>query len=194
MERVAAAFEPHRFVGDRHFDPELLRLAERAAHQRHAGNPGREAEIILDSGRGAGLAAEGAAIEGRAPTAPPTPHRPRSRARPARRRHDHVVEASGSIGADQTDAAGELAFGRIAQQLPPGQSTIGSSSGSTSKRSTRVCAQLSCLGIELLMGMAVAAEEIDQPQHVGIARRGRRSPARRRRSRAGRRAGGSAHA
>src|SRR4051794_22196084 len=58
VARLIAAFELHRFLGNRDLDPELLRLAEGAAHQRHAGNAGREAEVILDSGRGAGLAAE----------------------------------------------------------------------------------------------------------------------------------------
>ena len=52
---------------------------------------------------------------------------------------------------------------------PPGQSTIGSSSGSTWKRSIRVRAQLSLSGIEALVRMAVAAEEVDQPEHVAVA-------------------------
>ena len=64
MARVVAAFELHRLVGDRDFDPELLRLAEGPAHQGHARNAGREAEVILDPRRSARLAAERAAIDG----------------------------------------------------------------------------------------------------------------------------------
>ena len=44
-------------------DSELLRLAESAAHQRHAGDAGRKAEVILDPRRSARLTAERAAID-----------------------------------------------------------------------------------------------------------------------------------
>ena len=64
MARIVAALELHRFVGDGDFDPELLRLAESAAHQRHSGNARRKPEIILDARGGSGLAAERAAVDG----------------------------------------------------------------------------------------------------------------------------------
>ena len=120
VARVVAAFELHRFVGNGDLDPELLRLAERAAHQRHAGNAGREAEVILDPRRGAGLAAERAAIDGE--------HRQpfgagvdggREPGRPGAD-DDDVVEPVGVDRADQADAARDLVLARIAQQIAVG--------------------------------------------------------------------------
>ena len=55
--------EARRLVGDRHLGSEFLRLIVGARHQRHAGDAGREAEIVFDPRRRAGLAAERAAIE-----------------------------------------------------------------------------------------------------------------------------------
>src|SRR5690242_13382793 len=63
VARVVAALEPHRLIGNGDLDPELLRLAERAAHQRHAGNAGGEAEVIFDPGGRTGLTAERTAID-----------------------------------------------------------------------------------------------------------------------------------
>ena len=63
MARVVAALEPHRLVRDRQLDSEFLRLAVGPAHQRHAGNAGREAEIIFDPRRRARLPAERAAVD-----------------------------------------------------------------------------------------------------------------------------------
>src|SRR3546814_7295278 len=62
-QRIVAAFQIDRFVRNRRFDAELLRLAERPAHERHARDTGRKAEVILDPGGRAGLSAEGAAVE-----------------------------------------------------------------------------------------------------------------------------------
>src|SRR5205085_1053175 len=58
VARIVAALEFHGLVGDRDLDAEFLRLAECAAHQCHARNPGRKAEIILDPRGCAGLAPE----------------------------------------------------------------------------------------------------------------------------------------
>src|SRR5947209_2906014 len=58
-----AASQTHDFVGYRHLGAELLRLVVRARHERHAGDPGGKAHVVLDPGRRAGLSAEGAAIE-----------------------------------------------------------------------------------------------------------------------------------
>src|SRR5205085_11983961 len=63
MARVVPAFELHRLVGNRELDAELLRLAERASHQSHSRDAGREAEVVLDPSGGTGLAAERAAIQ-----------------------------------------------------------------------------------------------------------------------------------
>src|SRR5438093_368588 len=45
-----AAPQTHHFVGYRHLGAELLRLVVRARHERHTGNPGGEAHVVLDSG------------------------------------------------------------------------------------------------------------------------------------------------
>ncbi len=50
-------------IRDRHFGAEFLRLIISARHQRHAGDAGREAQIILDARRSARLSAKGAAIQ-----------------------------------------------------------------------------------------------------------------------------------
>ena len=50
-------------VGDGHLDAELQRLVVGRRHQRHAGDAGGKAEIVLDPRRGAGLAAEGPAVQ-----------------------------------------------------------------------------------------------------------------------------------
>ena len=86
VARLVAALELHRFVGNGDLDPELLRLAEGAAHQRHAGDAGREAEVILDPRRGAGLAAERAAVDRQHRQALRGRHRRRWQGRRGRRR------------------------------------------------------------------------------------------------------------
>ena len=70
---VVAAFELHRLVRNRDLDAELLCLAEGAAHQRHSGNAGREAEIVLDPRRCAGLPAERAAVDASSTDRPSDP-------------------------------------------------------------------------------------------------------------------------
>ena len=148
VARIVAAFELHRLVGDRDLDPELLRLAEGAAHQRHAGNAGREAEIILDPRRGAGLPAERAAVD-------------RKHGKPFRTRHRPTVARPAGPGADDDDVvklvrcrsgrparrsvrAGPRSDCAAAARRDKARSA--SSSGVTLKRSTSVCAQLSSAG------------------------------------------------
>src|SRR6476469_7382906 len=58
-----AAFELHRLIRDEDLDSELLSLAERAAHERHTGDSGRKAEVILDPRRSARLTAERTTID-----------------------------------------------------------------------------------------------------------------------------------
>jgi hypothetical protein len=48
---------------DQHLDAELLRLHEGAAGQRLPRDAGRKAQVVLDARAGAGLAAEGAAVQ-----------------------------------------------------------------------------------------------------------------------------------
>ena len=77
-----------RFVGDGNFGAEFLRLVVGPRHQRQAGNAGGKTQVILDPGRGPGLAAEAPAIQhqGRKPfrggidaeaASPPGRHHPR---------------------------------------------------------------------------------------------------------------------
>ena len=54
--RSALAGELRRGLGDHHLSTELLRLRERPVRQLLAGDPHREAEVVLDSGARAGLA------------------------------------------------------------------------------------------------------------------------------------------
>jgi hypothetical protein len=100
---------------DRRFDSELLRLGVSAGHQRHAADRSRKAQIVLDPGRGAGLAAEGTAVE-------------HQDGEPFRRRIDrggktrragpddrHVIDAILIDRSHQSDATGELGLAGIAQ-------------------------------------------------------------------------------
>ena len=168
---VALRCEPHDLVRDRHLGAELLRLVEGARHQRHAGDAGREPQVVLDPRGRARLAAERAAVE----------HDDRQ---PFRRAVDRGSEPRRS-GADDRDV---VHLGRIdrlergrgsgrarprsdcAASRPFGQSTIGSSDGSTWKRSMSVRAHRVGVGIELLVRVPVAREKSGQPQHVGMVR------------------------
>ena len=59
----ASQSSPPTSAGISDLGAELLRLHERAARQRLAGDAGGKAEIVLDARARAGLAAEGARIE-----------------------------------------------------------------------------------------------------------------------------------
>ncbi len=61
--RGAAAVEPRDLQRDGDLGAEFQRLAEGASGQRLAGDAGREAQIVLDPGRRAGLAADRALVE-----------------------------------------------------------------------------------------------------------------------------------
>ena len=67
-------------------DAEFQRLIEGASGERHAGDAGGKAEIILDSRGGAGLPAKGLGIEHDGRQALRTPHKPPRRVRRAPRR------------------------------------------------------------------------------------------------------------
>src|SRR5678815_4417881 len=116
MARIVTAFELHSFVGDCHFDAELLRLVEGSAHQGHSRNSGRKAEVILDARRSSGLAAERAAVDGQYRQAL---GRGIDRCRQASRAgadHNSVIESIGVERPDQADAPSELVLAWIAQQ------------------------------------------------------------------------------
>ena len=167
-EIAIARFELHRLGGNRHLDAKFLRLGEGAAHQRHAGNAGRKAEIILDPGRCAGLAAKGAAVERQ--------HRETLRAgidrgrQPGRAGADHgdVEDMIGVDRADQADAAAERGFGRIAQQLAARAEHDRQLLGRDLEALDQGARAFVLVRVETGVRMAVAGEEALQPQHVGI--------------------------
>src|SRR5262249_400607 len=104
-------------LGDRHLGAELLGLRVGACHQREATNAGWKAEIILNAWRGAGLAAEGARIQydhfkafGCRIHRGAEPGGPRSDDR-------DVVKSVAVDRARQAEAARELMFGGVAQEI-----------------------------------------------------------------------------
>ena len=163
------ASQAHDLVRDRHLGAELLRLVEGARHQRHAGDSGRKAHVVLDPRRRARLTAEGAAVE----------HDDRE---PLRRRVDGRCEA-GRSGADdrdvvdavridrahQTDAARQLGLAGIAQQI--------SVRAEHDRQLRRLDAEALdqrpragvAVGIERLVRLTVARQESRQPEHAGVA-------------------------
>ena len=78
--------DPRDRPGDEDLGAEPPRLLQRAARQLVAGDARREAEVVLDPGRGAGLAARAPRARSRSCAGPPTRRRRRRPGRPARRR------------------------------------------------------------------------------------------------------------
>ena len=145
-----------------------MRLIVGARHQGHAGDAGREAEIIFDARRGAGLAAEAAAIEhdggqpfgcgidrGGQPGGPGADHR-------------NVVDALRIDRTDQPDAARQFVLARITQQLPAGAEHDRQLPGIDMEALDQRLGFGVDVGIEQLLRMAVAAQKDLQPQHVAI--------------------------
>src|SRR5262249_39549378 len=151
-----------------HLDPEFLCLSEGTAHQRHAGNTGWEAQIILDPRGSASLPTERAAVDRQ--------DRQSFRAGIDRRRktsragsdHDHVVQLVSINRANQADAPCKLAFTWISQQL-----TAGTEDERKLLRfyveafDKRLRAIVICR-VEAAKRMAVAAQKVGQPQHIGV--------------------------
>jgi hypothetical protein len=112
----AGPAQPHHFVGYGELGAEFLGLVERSRHQRHTRDAGRKAEVVLDPGRGARLAAEGAAIE--------TDHRePFGSPVDGRRETGRAGSDDGDVvglrridRSNETEAARELSLARIVQQ------------------------------------------------------------------------------
>ncbi len=167
----AVAVERDGLVGNGHLDAELLRLAVGAAHQRHSGNAGREAEIIFNPRRGAGLAAERAAVEDE--------HGKALRAgidrggEPGRAGTDdhHVEQPLPVERSEEADAASERILARVAQELPARTEDERQRFARDMETFDQGLRAIVDQRIELLIGVAVAAQEIDEPQHVPIAGR-----------------------
>ncbi len=108
--------QAHDLVRDRHLGAELLRLIEGARHERHAADPGRKAEVVLDPRRRARLAAERARVEhdDREPFGGGVDGGGETRGSGADDRD--VVDLARVDRADEPDAARELALARVPQQ------------------------------------------------------------------------------
>jgi hypothetical protein len=166
--RIARDAKPDRLVGDRHLDPELLRLGMGARHQGHAADSSWEAKIVLDAGGGAGLAPERAAVEhqhGQPFRGGINRRRKSGRPRP----HDRdVVDAVGIDRPHHADAARQLVLSGIAQQLAiraeHDRQLAGIDMEALDQRSRLGIS----VGVEPLTRMAVAAEEAFEPEHVGV--------------------------
>ena len=105
------------FIRDRHFGAEFLRLIIGARHQRHAGNSGRKAEIVFNPRRSAGLTTERAAIEHDDGEAFRRSINGGGKAGRSGADDGNVIEAIRIDRPDQADAARQLVFARVAQQL-----------------------------------------------------------------------------
>ena len=139
-----------------------------AAHQRHAGDAGRKAEVILDPRRGAGLAAEGAAVEHQHGQAFGGGIDRGGKARWTGADDNHVIEFVGIDRPDQPDTPGELELARIAQQLAVGADNNRQFAGRYLKPfDQRLPARIGGR-VEPLVRVAVAGEEPFEPQHVAI--------------------------
>ena len=147
---------------------EFLRLVVGARHQGHAGDAGRKSEVVLDPRRGAGLAAERAAVE----------HQHGQSLRGGINRggeaggtgadDGHVIDAVRIDRSHEADAAREFEFARIVQQL----SVRTEHDRQLTRIDVKALDQGLGLGvglrIEPLLRMAVAREKIRQPQHVAV--------------------------
>ena len=163
-----AAIQRRGLRRDQDLRAEFLRLHEGAAGERLAGNAGRKAQVIFDARAGARLAAERPAVE-----------------------NDHVQAFRGCVhrgcepgrtGADDgnveelvvhrriedSEAAGQRVFGRIAQHR-----TVGADHEHVGRGRAVLLEQRGAVvqGVDDMMGMRVAAQEILQAQQVGRLRR-----------------------
>jgi hypothetical protein len=165
----AAAVEPHRPERDGDLGAELLRLVEGAAGKRLAGDAGREAEIILDARRSAGLAAEGALVE--------HDHRQAFRGGvngggktggPGADHRDVIDGARVEFGRD-TQAHSGRGIGRPLQHLAVGTDHQRQFVGVDAETLDRSARLLVGDRVEHGEGITVAREKTFQPQQVGRA-------------------------
>ena len=165
---------------DQHVGAELLGLDEGPARQRLARDAGREAEVVLDARARAGLAAERAAVhhQHRQPL-----RRRVHRGRQARRAgadDGHVVELGALAHVDDAHAAGDLLVGRVDQHVAAGADDQHLHALAHVLVGERLGVVV-LVGLELLVRIAVAAQEAAQPHH----RRGLGPPDQRRAAGAG---------
>ncbi len=160
--------EAHHLVGDRHFDAEFLRLIVGARHQRNAADAGWKAEIILDAGRRARLAAERTTVEHQGGK----PFRSCIDAgrEPGRSGADdrNVIEQVRIDRSHQPDAAGQFDLARIPQHLSARAQHDRKLAGIDLKTLDERPRLGIGLRVERLARVAVAAQEAFQPQHIAV--------------------------
>jgi len=167
---TARWIEPHDLLGYRHLDPEFLRLIVCTCHQRNAADSRRKAQIVLDARGSPSLPTECTAVENENRQSFRARVDGTGEARGARTDDDDVIEAVRIDRPQQADAAGELGFGRIAQQLPAGTKHDRQLTGIDMKTLDQCLGLGIGLGIQPLVGMAIAAEKSFEPKHIGVLR------------------------
>src|SRR5262245_38524184 len=151
--------------------PNLSAWLKPPRRQLHAVDPGREAEIVLDARRRAGLAAKGARVEYHHRQ----PLRGRVHGRGAARRpctdHGHVIELVEVEVREDAETGRGLAFIRAPQHLAVGtehhRKLVGGDTSAVEQR-TRL---LILLGIENRVGVTVPGEEAFDARKIRVSGR-----------------------
>ena len=168
---VAVHIQTGYLVRNRHFDSELACLAGGSAHERHAADPGGEAEVVLDPSRGAGLAAKRPALENEdGETFRARVNSGRETSRPGSDDGD-VVNPVLIDRADQANAACKLALRGIAQKLASWTEhdrQLSRIDVETLDESARFWIGLR---VKPLVRMTVAGEKGGEPNYVTVADR-----------------------
>ena len=150
---------------------ELLRLGIGAPGQGLAGDAGGETQVVLDAGRCAGLAADGALVEHQHREAFGGGVDGGGESGGTGANHRHVVERTGSsLGVRPRHRPASSLVGRR-NMVPLGQSSNGCSSSRMPSRSTSACASGSSPESRMENGIGVAGQEALQPhdvRHAGV--------------------------
>ncbi len=168
--RVDLVLQARGFVRNFHFDAELLRLRVGAGHQRHAGDAGRKAQIVLDAGRRTGLPAKRATVQHqRRQALGPGIHGGREPRRPGADDR-HVVDPVRIDRCHKADAAGQRHVAGIAQHLSARAEHDRQFAGLDGKTLDQRSRARIVPGVEPLMRMPVAGQEAFEPQNVAVIR------------------------
>ena len=169
--RFAVTSQVLGVVPDHHLGSELFRLRECAGRQLLAGDPGGEAEVVLDAGARARLTPGGGGLEHEnVESLRRAVHRGRESGRS--RADDHQVAQLGAIDRIvEAQAGGELLIGRIPQHI--GATTDGHGDVGHADREAieQVLDARVAVQVEVGVGMAVAGEELLDPEGPGTVHR-----------------------
>ena len=167
----ARAIERGRAHWNHDIRAELLRLRERAARQRLAGNAGRKPEIVFDTGASAGLSAERARIQNHYRKAfGGRIHGGRKTSRAAADDRG-IVNPGPGRPADHADRSGELTLAGVAQH-----GAVGAHHQRPIRRRWRIARDqfggvVVAFRVEQVMRKAVAGEKSLQTDDTGRVRR-----------------------